>query len=164
MTPSESKNFPTIETALTSEQVFGRLKKLSKQGKLAGFEHTQCSSHAVVDAHGTPFDYDLRIEHAGNVIEFSMNLRKKLPTIFAVLLIVTVWPGLPLTDAFLLGFGWYERLVSGALETWMWYLPLTVIPIPFVWRSSMKKSQQSAREHAHETIEKIRTVIADGSS
>lgn len=152
-------DLPTLPTSLSSEQVFERLLKLSKQGKLAGYEHQAGTSHATVDAHGNPFDSDLKIQHADQAVEFELTMRKKLPVIFAVLLVVTVWPGLPLTESFMLTMGWYERLVSGWFETWMWYLPMTVLPIPFVWRTSMMKSVRSAHEHAIETVEKVRSVI-----
>ncbi len=138
---------------------------MSKRGNLAGYEHDGSSDSAVADAHGTPFDSDLVIEHAaledGGEIRFSLKLRTKFPAIFAALLIVSVWPGLPLTDSFLFTFGWYERLMGDSVQTWMWYLPLTVIPIPFVWRSSIKKSRKSAHQHAIETIERVRAVLND---
>lgn len=152
---------PTLETSLTSEEVFGRLLKLSKQGKLAGYAHQAGATHATVDAHGNPFDSDLKILHTGQAVEFELAMRKKLPVIFAVLLVITVWPGLPLTESFMLTMGWYERLVSGSFETWMWYLPMTILPIPFVWRSSMMKSVRSAHEHALETVEKVRSIITN---
>lgn len=151
---------PRIETSLNHDQVYARLLKLSKQGKLAGFRHEKGAADAVVDAHGNPFDSDLLVHHAGSSLEFEVKMRAKLPVVFAILLVLTVWPGLPLTDSFLLTFGWYERLVSGWLETWMWYLPMTVLPIPFVWRTSMMKSTRSAHEHALETIEKIRICLS----
>lgn len=157
----KTTKLPTLVTSLNSEQVFTRLLKLSKQGKLAGYVHQVGDSYATVDAHGNPFDSDLRIQHTGHAVEFELAMRKKLPLIFAVLLVITVWPGLPLTESFMLTMGWYERLVSGSFETWMWYLPMTVLPIPFVWRSSMMKSVQSAHEHALETVDKVRSVITE---
>lgn len=155
-----ASQLPSVVTSIDHDQVYARLLKLSKQGKLAGFHHERGSADAVVDAHGNPFDSDLLIHHSGSSLEFEVKMRAKLPLVFAILLVVTVWPGLPLTDAFLLGFGWYEKLVSGWLETWMWYLPMTVLPIPFVWRTSMMKSTESARIHALETIERIRICLS----
>lgn len=154
------RQLPRIDTSLDHDQVYGRLLKLSKQGKLAGFRHEKGSDDAVVDAHGNPFDSDLLIHHTGHSLEFVMKMRAKLPIVFAILLVLTVCPGLPLTDSYLLTFGWYERLVSGWLETWMWYLPMTVLPIPFVWRTSMMKSVRTTHEHALETIEKIRITLS----
>lgn len=150
----------SIQTKLTSGEVFSALSKLSKQGKLAGYEYESGSDEATVDAHGTPFDSDLYIRFNDGELCFRMVMRRKLPVIFALILVATVWPGLPLTDSFLFGYQWYERLMGDSIKTWMWYLPLTVLPIPFVWRSSMMKSRSSAREHAQETIEKLRNVFS----
>ena len=150
---------PTISTDRSEAEVFGSLLKMSKQGKLAGYGYADGDDSAVADAHGMPFDSDLVIKVADEKVRFSLKMRPKIPAIFAVLLIVTVWPGLPLTDSFMYSFVWYERLMGESIETWMWYLPLTVLPIPFVWKSAMKKSRASAHEHALETIEKIRAVL-----
>ncbi len=150
---------PTIPTDRSQAEVFGSLLKMSKQGKLAGYGYADGDESAVADAHGTPFDSDLQIQVAEGAVRFSLKMRAKFPAIFAGLLIVTVWPGLPLTDSFMYSFEWYERLMGESIETWMWYLPLTVLPIPFVWKSAIKKSKASAHEHALETIEKIKAVL-----
>jgi len=154
-----SEQLPNIKTGMDTLGIFGALLKLSKSGKLAGYEHNTGSSSAAVDAHGTPFDSDLVIEHLGDSVNFSLKMRHKMPAIFMVLLLVTVWPGLPLTDSFMYSLGWYERLMGDSIDTWMWYLPMTVLPIPFVWKSAIKKSRASAHEHAVETIEKIQTEL-----
>jgi len=151
-------SLPSIQTGKGADAVFESLLKLSKQGKLAGYAHETGAKHAVVDAHGNPFDSDLVIEYADGEIRLNLMMRKKMPAIFMALLLITVWPGLPLTDSFLYSFGWYERLMGESIQTWMWYLPLTILPIPFVWKSSIKKSRVSAREHAMETVEKIKAV------
>jgi hypothetical protein len=49
--------------------------------------------------------------------------------------------------------------MGASIQTWMWYLPLTVLPIPFVWKSAIKKSKASAHAHAMETIEMIEKVL-----
>lgn len=148
-----------IETSLDSDAVFAALSTMSKQGKLAGYQHLSGESSATADAHGNPFDSDLIVTYNDQSIGFDLKMRSKLPIIFAVVLVLTVWPGLPLTDSFMFNFAWYERLMGDKVQTWMWYLPFTILPIPFVWRSSMMKSQKSALGHAMETIEKIRAVL-----
>ncbi len=149
----------SITTGMDASGVFGALLKLSKGGNLAGYVHNSGDLAAKVDAHGTPFDSDLVIEYSVDGVRFSLKLRSKIPAIFMALLLVTVWPGLPLTDSFMYSFGWYERLMGDSIDTWMWYLPMTVIPIPFVWKSAIKKSRASAHGHAVETIEKIQAVL-----
>lgn len=162
MSDTDGSHIGTIETPMSPAEVVDRLSSMSKRGKLAGFEK-RSSTSAVADAHGTPFDSDLLItaqESAqGSEVVLDVRLRRKMPWIFVFILILTVWPGLPLTDSFLLGFGWYERLMSGSVDTWMWYLPITVLPAPFAVRSSIRKSQVSAREHAIETCERIQAEL-----
>ena len=162
MGDTDGSQLPTIETRSAPAEVIEALTGMSKRGKLAGFEKRSATS-AVAAAHGTPFDSDLLIEaherEGGCRVAFEVRLRRRMPWIFVVVLVLAVWPGLPLTDSFLLGFGWYERLMSGPVETWMWYLPLTIIPAPFAVRSAIRKSRVSAREHALETIERIRATL-----
>jgi len=157
--PDDSiSSLPSIQTSEGAAAVFELLSKMSKRGELAGFEYEGGGS-AVADAHGTPFDSDLVIENAGGEVRFSLQLRKKIPAIFMALLLVSVWPGLPLTDSFLYSFGWYERLMGVSIKTWMWYLPLTILPIPFIWKTAIQKSKASAHAHAVETIEMIEKVL-----
>lgn len=162
MSDTDGSHIATIETGSTPACVIEVLTAMSKRGKLPGFE-ARSQTSAVADAHGTPFDSDLLIDAKadgeGAAVTLEVRLRRKMPLIFVGILILTVWPGLPLTDSFLLGFGWYERLMSGSLETWMWYLPLTIIPAPFAVRSSIRKSKLSGREHAIETSERIRAEL-----
>lgn len=150
---------PSIATGMNASAVFAALSKMSKRGKLAGFEYNGGPGAAIADAHGTPFDSDLVIEYTKGEVQFSLQLRKKMPGIFMALLLVSVWPGLPLTDSFMFNFEWYERLMGESIQTWMWYLPLTVLPIPFVWKSALKKSKASAHTHAVETIEMIKGTL-----
>jgi hypothetical protein len=161
---TDHETLPVIETTLDPSGVVDALKVMSKRGKLAGFRAGQESGSAVVDAHGTPFDSDLivRSESEGGHtrVAFQVMMRRKMPIVFALILVVTIWPGLPLTESFMLGFGWYERLMGDSIQTWMWYLPLTVLPAPFAWRSAIQKSKKSAHQHALETIERIRATIS----
>lgn len=153
-----------IETTLDPSGVVEALKTMSKRGKLAGFQAGGESGSAVVDAHGTPFDSDLIVQSESDGdqtrVRFQLIMRRKMPILFALILVVTIWPGLPLTESFMLSFGWYERLLGDSIETWMWYLPLTMIPAPFAWRSAILKSKKSAHQHAQETIERIRSVLS----
>ncbi len=158
-----NQELPTIETTLDAAEVVAKLKARSKRGKLAGFDEHPRSGIASVTAYGTPFDGILTLHHQNNTISFEATLARKLPTIFAIALILTVWPGLPLTDSFLHNFIWYERVVAWGLETWMWYVPTTILPLPFVWRTAIKRSRSSMRTHALETIEKLRPLLSAAS-
>lgn len=150
---------PIITTSLSADEVLGALNKASRRGRLPGFEKRDEGSF-VVAAFGDPFDRELvsAIEagdEGGARVRFRSRLLWKLPGIFIVLVVVSVWPGLPLTDALIpASWGWWP--------TWWWYLPLVVVPLPFVLPRMWKKSERAARKSAREAIEKIAREV-DGA-
>lgn len=173
MTQTNDDALPQIRTGLSEAQVVQRLRALSKRGKLPGFSDDEPGASASVAAHGAPFDSKLLVKHAGgsdsqngpsgqdSELRFECVMLPTMPRVFALLLVITIWPGLPLTDQFLSSLEWYANLMASiGIDTWHWYLPLTVLPAPFAWRSAIKKSQASARESALEAIEKIRGAIS----
>ena len=158
--PIENQTLPTIETDLSSDEVRTRLLTLSKRGKLPGFEKDVPGALCSVAAHGAPFDFELRVHHESGKLSFECRLLPIMPRIFALLLIVAIWPGLPLTDSFLSSFDWYNGMLGSiGIKTWHWYLPLTILPAPFAYRGAIKKSRASAHESAIEQIEKIQSVL-----
>lgn len=163
MTSSEN-HIAEVPTSLTREQVLDRLEGLSKKGKLAGFERAGPGrdADAVFAAYGSPFDGEVLVRAGDGRASFELHMPRKMPAVFALILVITVWPGLPITDAFMYTFVWYEKLMGSAewLDTWVWYLPLTVIPAPFAWLGAVRKSRASAAEHANETVERVRATLA----
>ena len=156
----ENQSLPTIQTELSSDEIRARLHTLSKRGKLPGFEKNPSDAICAVAAHGAPFDSRLLLAIKDGQLRFECRLLPMMPRIFAILLIVAVWPGLPLTDTFLSSFDWYNAMLSSiGIKTWHWYLPLTVLPTPFAFRGALMKSRSSAQESAMEQIEKIRSVL-----
>ena len=155
---------PVLRTDLNDAAIRDRLMKLAKQGEFPGYDPKPDDGVFLADAQGTPFDYDLigrtSTGAAGRVLTMEMRLRRKLPVVFLIVLVFTIWPGLPVTDSLLVTyFRWYERLVDGWFSTWMWYLPLTVLPAPWMWKGWMDKSRSSATEHAHLQAERIRGAL-----
>ncbi len=158
--PNENQPLPRIETSLSADEVRSRLHTLSKRGKLPGFEKEAKDAICSVAAHGAPFDSELRIHHDSGTVSFQCRLLPTMPRIFVLLLVVAIWPGLPLTDSFLSSFDWYNGIMSSiGIQTWHWYLPLTILPAPFAYRGAVKKSRASAHESAMEQIDKIRSVL-----
>lgn len=163
--PSSENHIATIETGLSGEEILARLEGMSKRGKLAGYERPATSedgSDASFAAHGSPFDGVVLVRAGQGRVEFELSMPRKMPVIFAVILVLTVWPGLPITEAFMHSFVWYENLIGSAewLSTWVWYLPLTIIPAPFAWLGAVRKSRATSMEHARETVERVRVVLA----
>lgn len=155
---------PRLRTALRSAEVFERLSKESKRGKLPGYvalmpPKENGAGAARVLAFGGVYDYEMLIdvsperEAAGSRVGFRLNLLKKMPWIAIGLIVFTIFPGLPLTDSMLSAyFEWYR------IETWWWYLPLTLLMLPMMWKQ-FRRSQTEARKDACETIEKIARLI-----
>ena len=160
MVQDTDNQLPSISTNLSTEEITDRLVKLSKRGKLAGYDGACAGGLASVAAHGTPFDSQLILHHHDGEVSFELKLIALMPRVFAALLIVTIWPGLPLTEGFLDSFVWYSDFVANTgIKTWYWYLPLTILPAPFAFRGAIKKSKQTAYESAIETIEKLDKVL-----
>jgi len=159
----EQNSLPTIKTDLSADEIRARLLKLSKRGKLAGYNQEPQHGLVSVAAHGTPFDSELIAEFDEGELRFRLRLLPLMPIVFVVMLLVAIWPGLPLTDAFLSSFEWYARFEANTgILLWYWYLPLTILPTPFAIKSSLNKSRASAKESAIEATEKIGKAISAG--
>ncbi len=158
---------PAVTTEKSAEQVVAALEKLSKQGELPGFERGGGGGLFSVDAQGAPFDRRLVATRGGGSgegptrLEWALVTPRRWPIGMAVVLAVSVWPGLPITHSLLVTYfpEWYGGLISGWFDTWMWYLPLTVLPIPWAWRSVMKKMRASTHAAALETVGKIAGAV-----
>jgi hypothetical protein len=138
---------PRIATPLSAEQVVDRLRTASKRGRMPGFAAGGQSLFSVA-AHGQPFDGVLRGDLRNGHLEFSLRMLQKLPIIFAVVLALTIWPGVELMDGLIPGeWGW--------IPTWWWYIPITVLPIPWMWRNLMRRSRTAMHTRAIEAISKI---------
>ncbi len=154
-----------IESEKSGEQICDALEGLSKKGKLPGFVRAGDGGLFSVEAQGTPLDRRLvgvgEAVEGGTRVSWRLVLPRKWPVGIAAVLALTVWPGLPITDSLLQTYlpGSYGAWTNGWFKTWMWYLPLSVVPIPWFWRSMMSKVRTSTLEHAIETREKIRAAL-----
>lgn len=162
MTPPRPA-LPAITSPLSPTEAVDRLDRLSKRGKLPGFERDTAGSRSAFRAliFGAPYDRELRASaHAidgapagGCTIRAQSVLKLKLPAIVAVVLILSVWPGLPLTDSMLKTyFSWYR------IPTWWWYLPLMLLGLPPLWKQ-WKNSERVAAEETEQLLRKIAEEI-----
>lgn len=154
-----------LTTEKSAAEVVASLERLSKRGELPGFDKEDSRGLFSVEAAGNPFDRRLvaraRERDGLTVLEWELVTPRRWPIVIAVVLAVTVWPGLPITHSLLVNYfpGWYGGLVSGWFRTWMWYLPLTVIPIPWAWRSTMRKMRATTLASAREAVGKIAGAV-----
>ncbi len=136
-----------------------RLEKLSRRGKLAGFEKTSPTTfHAA--AFGMLYDRlfvgEISPTETGSHLRMHTELKRTLPTVVAVVYLLTLWPGVLLTDSMLTTyFSWYPR---ATWVTYAWYIPLTLLAIPAL-RAQFRASQRAARAHGQETAQKIAKAI-----
>lgn len=148
---------PSVRTELAPEEILSRVRRLSERGKLPGFAAPVKDGHFECAAFGNPFDYRLVARHEADKLRFGVRLKPKMPAIFWAVMAFTVWPGVIFTDSLLnTWFGWYPN------ETWVtyaWYVPLTLVPLPWLHRSVMRKTRLSALVHAHEQIGKIAPAV-----
>ncbi|MEX2219951.1 MAG: hypothetical protein WD749_14460 [Phycisphaerales bacterium] len=154
--PRAGAGLPQVTTELVPADLLDRLETLARRGRLPGFQRGGRGLFSV-EAHGHPFDAEL-IASAhptppGTELTFDLRLRRRLPALFAIVLLATIWPGVYFMDQLIPGeWGWPA--------TWIWYLPLTILPLPFLWRSLMAKSRRSNHQAAQEAIRKIAAELA----
>jgi hypothetical protein len=154
---------PTIGAPLAPGEAIKRLDRASKQGKLAGFARLDGDRFRTL-VYGEPFDRELlgTIREQGDGCEISLELRllKKMPSIAIAMVVVSIWPGVWLTDSMIQTY--FAGYPNSFWVTAAWYLPLTVIPLPWMLRSMWRKSEGIAREEFGKMVEKIVRAV-DGA-
>lgn len=152
--PTEAARLPTIRTSLSDTDVCERLRALSRRGKLAGYKQGGRGIFEC-DAFGQPFDSSLICtRQTDTTVEFTLRMKPLLPTIFWVLMVLSIWPGVWLTDSMLrTWFDWYD------FRTHLWYLPLTILPLPWVYKKTIPLSRKVSTNEAMTIIERISAEI-----
>jgi len=155
MSHRKTPPLPTIACSLAVDEVRRRVRELAMRGRMPGFIMGKGEIAFEAQSFGKQFDYRLFAILTPGELRFELRLCRRTPMILAVLLAVTLWPGVWLTDSMLKTyFDWYT------MPTWIWYIPLTVIPVPFMWRRAVVHSRAAAEDSARELIERIRDALA----
>jgi len=160
-TPSPA--FDDMRVSMGQAAALAKLGEASRRGKLpeyrpGGPDDALFSASAL----GHPFDRDLLAfvtsenkDAAGRDslrLSFALRWRKKMPVIFAVVMILTVEPGRYFLETMIPGsWGWGSIM-------W-WYYPLTIIPLPFAWLSFVRKSRATTLESARESYAAIGKIL-----
>lgn len=159
------KAIPAIHSPYSPAELFARLDRLAVNGKLPGYEPIDEATFRVT-LFGNPFDRRLiaSIKSGasapeaggcacqGSTIEFRTSLRSKAPVVLIVSVLVSIWPGVRLMDALIPArWGWWP--------TWMWYLPLVIVPLPIFTIRLWRKSQLAAEDHLREQYERIAAAV-----
>jgi hypothetical protein len=156
---------PRLRTSLNDAAVRDRLDAAARKGRLPGLRLDAGDALFEVQEFGRPFESTLRAEAApagaaqagaARDIVFSLRLKPLFPSIFVIILVVSIWPGIYLVDSMLKQyFSWYDSSV----ETWWWYLPLTVPTSPWAFWSAAKKSRASAHAECESIIRRLATEL-----
>lgn len=148
-----------ILTPLPPAKIEEKLLAMSQRGKLPGFERVPDGFVAL--AYGWVYDFDLvgaiSSSNGSNRIGFSLRVKPKMPWIIAAVLALSVFPGVWITDSMIaIYFDWYP---TEFWKTCVWYLPLSILPIPWVWKTAMNRSRTAAEESGRELIERIAAEV-----
>lgn len=152
-----------MQTPLAPEEVVARLDALARRGKLPGFARGRGEDLFEVAAFGHTYDYRLVArgdrEESGTRLEFRLVATRRVQVIYAAVIAFTVWPGVWFTDRMIqMWFGGYYGVENehSMLVTCLWYLPLTVLPVPFFWRKMVRNSRAAAEASAVEMLTRMR--------
>lgn len=148
-----------IHTQAGTAKILEKMRGLSRQGKLPGFEAK--GEEFVALAYGWVYDFDFIAKPTagagGTVLRFDLQVKRKTPWIVAAMLALSIFPGVWITHSMLaIYFGWYP---AELWKTCVWYLPLSIIPIPWVWKTAMERSRTAAEESSRELLERIATEL-----
>jgi hypothetical protein len=153
---------PELVTPLSPEEVVQRLDGAARRGKLAGFETGQGPILFTTLAFGEPFDHLLEAQaealDQGTRLTFSVKLPSRPLAMIAAVLALTVWPGVWLTHSMLVTY-----FTAYALSFWgtcAWYLPISVLPIPWTWRWMIRRTNTAAMASAMEQVQKIAAELS----
>jgi len=150
---------------LAASEILATLGKAARRGRLPGFDARGADGFHV-EADAVPFPYELvgsigTGERGGSIVRLHLRRLTRLPLIFGAVLALTVWPGVWLTDS-LLSTYWPSYGRWSADTPWLtyaWYLPITLVPIPWMWRSLARKSRDAALASAREQAATIAELV-----
>jgi hypothetical protein len=145
---------PMVRFECAPEEVIRRLDATARRGRLPGFMSPGPSGSLFsVAAFGSPWDgvVEARLRErvgAGCLIEPRCRLKRLGPAIFGVVLALSIWPGVLLTESLIASYfpaGWSKW-------TWYWYLPLTIPTMPWALWWSIRTSRAQVHASAYRAV------------
>jgi hypothetical protein len=156
-----------VRVALAPAEILARLDTASRRGRLPGFTARPREGILfTLELHGQPFDGVMTAsatpaDGGTSVLTLRWRMLQQMPLIFMVVLIATIWPGVYFMDRLIPGsWTWIPAFGSWWPQTWWWYIPLTVLPLPLAWRVLMRRSRGALEAAAVEAIEKVNRELA----
>lgn len=151
----------TLPTTLSDEHIRRTLAQSAKRGKLAGLHTGTRDAVFRVTDFGSPFESVLAATREPDGLTLTRSLKRKLPAVYVGVLVLTVWPGVWLTDSMLTVY--FDNTLIAKYTYW-WYLPLTIPFVPLAIRSAIRKSVTSGRAEAGELAHKIAGLLGTAAS
>lgn len=115
-----------------------------------------------VEAFGSPFDGVMRAYASegtgGTELRFEAGLKPLMPWVVGAVLVLTVWPGVWLTESMLASLAPSWTWLWGT--TWWWYLPLTAPFVPWMMWRTLKQSRALVHDSAHKAVEAVKKEVA----
>ena len=106
-------------------------------------------------AQSTTFNGVRLLDGTGSTIRFTKCDKRTMPYSWAAALVLSVWPGVVLTDALIpSSWGWIGTHV------YEWYLPLTIISNIWTWIWAVRKTDATTRASAIEAIAAVATEVS----
>ena len=149
---------PDIVTDVSPGEIAERLSKASRRGDVSGFERDGSSWY--ITRFGAPFESMLRptveAHGDGSRITFTRSLKPVMPAVFAVVTVLTVWPGVWLTESLIASM--FAESSFWKYTTW-WYLPLAIVGGAWGLWAAWRQSNSTGDREGAERVEKIARVL-----
>jgi hypothetical protein len=155
-----SDALPDVILPVPDERLISCLDAMARKGRLAGFAALAPGAGARFSAAaiGSPFEGDVRgtcvpgAPEGQTRVRFAARVRPTMFWIGAIILVLTVWPGVVLTESLVAS----NFPNSSAWEyTWYWYIPMTAPFVPWALWSAWKRSTASVRESSRKVIAQL---------
>jgi hypothetical protein len=160
---ASSGPLPNVLSPLSSIEILSRLDNAARRGKLPGFHKGDGDVLFFLADFGTPFESALLAQGtpsgSGTSLIFSLRIKPLMPWIFIASMVLSVWPGIWLTDSMLKTY--FSGYTMSIWWTCVWYLPLTVPFVPIGTMQALKRSRVSAQEAAIELIRKVQALVGE---
>lgn len=151
---------PAVETSLSLQEIVSKLDTAARRGKLPGF-HAGGPGLFHIEAFGQPFEgvITAAAQRTGytTTVTFQTRLLAKMPWIFILVSVFTIWPGVWFTESML--STWFPSAKWLWGTTYWWYLILTVPTTPWYLWSAFKKSRAGIHTSAHESIKEVAAAV-----
>lgn len=154
---------PVLAFPISEREIIIRLEEASKRGRLAGYRPGNNGVLFRTSAYGTPFEGLLEAHatstESGTSLRFTRRIKRTLPIIFCVILLITIWPGVVVTQSLLASMFPKATWLWGTNWYWWVYMLLSVPTAPWAMWKAWKRSNAEIETSSHEMIQKLASEL-----